>query len=77
MRMDIIRCERLDQAIGQPLIEIRDVGDEGYLLSISLSDDGSYLSGPYPSATVAEGEGIARAEAEGVEVLYVVHTPRG
>lgn len=72
--MKINRCETLTEAVTGPYIEIRDAGDGCYLLHRALLEDESLLTGPFPTATVAEQAGVAEAERRGLETLNIVWT---
>lgn len=68
------RISSLDQAAGEPTIEIRDVGESRFLLAVTINEDDSYLTGSYPSAEIAEREGLEIARNEGLDALNIVHT---
>lgn len=72
--MQIRRCETLDEAMKGPMIEVRDGGNGSYMLSRALTQDGSLLSGPFPSVATAEQAGIDEATRLNIEVLNIVHT---
>lgn len=72
--MHIHRCKTLEDANPGPYIEVRKVTDGAYVVSVSLADGESLLTGQFPSASVAEKFGIDEAERRGIETLNVVHT---
>ncbi len=74
--MQIVQCKSLSEAERGPFIEIRESGENSFVLSVSLSEGESLLSGSFPSAATAESFGVREAERRGIEILNVVHTSR-
>lgn len=60
----------------QPNIEVREAANGMFVLALNLDDETTALEGPYPTAELAEREGIEHARLVGVRCLYVVrHVP--
>jgi hypothetical protein len=74
--MQIVQCKSLEDAERGPFIEIREGGGNSFMLSVSLVEGESLLTGSFPSAATAESFGVKEAERRGIEILNVVHTSR-
>lgn len=72
--MKINRYETLTEAGPGPCIEVRCEGDGYYLLRRALTEGESLRSGPFPTANIAENEGVSEAERRGVKILNIVHS---